>query len=310
MRGLRQQALQNITNKHYSAQKLREWYFDEVMKIPDVKDCYKQIRSLQIDIARAQYYNDDCTALLNQKKYLHNKMQSLLKMSEIDANKLKTRYNCPLCQDRGVVDGVDCACLKQEMANILLQKSGLNKDKLPNFGDVYFKIFGDNAPVVQKVYSVMQEYCDKLNTTPKKVVTITGSVGVGKTYLLECVVNDCISRGHYVIYTTAFNLNNDMLRYHTSPIEDKGEILQKYIDCDLLCIDDLGTETMLKNVTNEYLYQIISERLQQGKNTIITTNLELDQIIDTYDERIFSRIASKNNCVLIKMQGDDLRLKK
>ena len=91
-------------------------------------------------------------------------------------------------------------------------------------------------------------------------------------------------------------------------MEEKKDILDKYLSCELLCIDDLGTENLIKNVTVEYLYLIINERLQSGKNTIITTNLDLQQIMQNYDERIFSRIANKQECILFNMTGDDLRL--
>jgi len=84
-------------------------------------------------------------------------------------------------------------------------------------------------------------------------------------------------------------------------------IMDKYLNCDLLCIDDLGTENILKNVTVEYLYLILSERLNKGKPIIITTNLSLEQIEKVYDDRILSRLTHKLTGLLINFEGEDLR---
>lgn len=310
MKSLRDQAIARVNNKRLANEKLRALAFEQAMEYDDVKKLYQKCRSLQFDIGQASYLHKDTTELNKQLKQSRTKLHALLQAYNINSNNLKPKFSCNICKDTGTVNNNDCDCLKREITQILLDNSGIVKEELPNFDDVFFKIFGDKEKQVQKIYQVFKDYCANLHSTNKKMVTISGNVGVGKTYLLECMVNECIKLGEYVVYTTAFNLNNDMLSYHTKPMDEKGDILRKYLECDLLCIDDLGTEPTLRNVTNEYLYLIINERLQNGKNTIITTNLNLDQIIDTYDERIFSRIANKNTCLLINMTGDDLRLKK
>ena len=101
-----------------------------------------------------------------------------------------------------------------------------------------------------------------------------------------------------------------MLAYHCASLQDKPSIISKYLDSDILCIDDLGTEVIYKNVTVEYLYLILNERQQRGKNTIITTNLTIEQIRDTYDDRIMSRLVSKKDAILVEIDSEDLRLKK
>ncbi len=310
MISIRTQALNSLAAKHETNQKIVELMFDKAMSHKDVEKLYLNCRTLQLEIAKLNYAGKDvksATAKLNKTK---QELYALLEKYGIDRQTLKVKYNCPKCKDKGVVDGVDCDCLKAEISNLLLDKSGLSKDSLPSFDDVYFKIFGEHEATAKKIYEVLRNYCNNLEQSSKKVVTLMGDVGVGKTHLLECVVNECISNNKYVIYTTAYNLNNDMLKYHTTPVNEKSDILQKYIDCDLLCIDDLGCETILKNVTNEYLYQIINERLQLGKSIVITTNLTPNQVIETYDERIFSRITNQNTCLLLKMEGSDLRRKK
>ena len=93
-------------------------------------------------------------------------------------------------------------------------------------------------------------------------------------------------------------------------MEEKEEILIPYINSDIVFIDDLGTENKINNVTNEYLYLIINDRMQSHKKTIITTNLGFEQIQATYGERIFSRLMHKKYSRKINFPGTDLRVKK
>ncbi len=133
---------------------------------------------------------------------------------------------------------------------------------------------------------------------------------MGKTYLLHGVVKESLQKNKFVVYTSAFNLNKDFLSYHCAKLEDKDEILSNYLNCDILCIDDLGTENILKNVTNEYLFLILNERLIKNKATVITTNLTLTQILEVYDERIYSRLKDKKSSIVVNITGEDIRLMK
>lgn len=306
MSNIRSQALASIAKKHETQVRLQEFMLDNALSHKDVEKLYKKCKSLQFDIAKLKYSGSSTEQKEKSLNDTKKELYALLDKYGIDRNSLKVKYNCPLCHDKGVVDGKDCECLKHEMSELLLKESGINKEKLPTFSDVYFKIFGDQEKEVHKIFDVLQKYIN-IETPTKHVVTITGKVGVGKTYLIECMVNEDLRNMKYVIYTTAYALNNEMLKYHTSPMNEKEDILKKYINCDSLYIDDLGTENILKNVTCEYLFQIINERTRLNKRTIITTNLDLQQIMDVYDERIFSRIVDQDNCLVIKMDGKDLR---
>ena len=309
MINVRALALDNIQKKHDTNKRLTQLMLDNAFAHSDVDKLYKRCRAIQLDIAKLEFAGKSTSTLTHKLNDSKKELYALLDKYNIDRESLKVKYNCEHCHDTGFVNGQDCDCLKAEISSILLELSGINKNNLPNFDEVYFKIFGDNEQEVRKIYTTLQNYVNAPSVT-KQVVTISGSVGVGKTHLLECMVNDSLKQNKYVIYVTAAALNNDMLKYHTSPMDEKEQYLQKYFDCDILFVDDLGTESILKNVTNEYLYQIINERTRANKPTVITTNLELQQIIDVYDERVFSRIANQKNCLLIKMKGKDLRIQK
>lgn len=87
-----------------------------------------------------------------------------------------------------------------------------------------------------------------------------GGTGVGKSYLMYAVANEFMKNGFSVLYVSAIKLNSLMLSYHTSFVSERDVYLADVIDCDLLIIDDLGSEQKIKNVTDEYLLKILDER--------------------------------------------------
>ena len=104
-------------------------------------------------------------------------------------------------------------------------------------------------------------------------------------------------------------MNNTFLNYHISFDPNRDQIIKPYLESQVLIIDDLGSEPMIKNVTCEYLYLILNERMLNNLPTIITTNLDLRDILAHYGERVFSRISNKKLSLLINLENDDLRLK-
>ena len=107
---------------------------------------------------------------------------------------------------------------------------------------------------------------------------------------------------------TAFAMVNAFQRYVNTFGRDDNDI-QNFIDCGLLIIDDLGTEPAIKNITQEHIYNIINERLLYARPFIITTNLSPAALADRYDQRLASRILSKDASTVISFSGSDLRIK-
>ena len=210
----------------------------------------------------------------------------------------------------GFINNTPCECFNTELSKKLLVNSGLNYNNLPSFDNITYDIIVDE--IQKKNYAtcckIFKEYVSKLKSTDKKLFLLSGQVGVGKTYILKATSHEAIKLGYFALYTTAFDLNKSFLNYHCAKLEDKDPILDKYLSCDLLLIDDLGTENRLNNVTIEYLYLVINQRLESGKNTIITTNLNIEQLKDNYDERIMSRISNKQSCIQTILKGNDLRI--
>ena len=120
---------------------------------------------------------------------------------------------------------------------------------------------------------------------------------------------ELIKNGNNVLFMTAYQLNNTFLQYHLADVSQKSLMLSNLTDVDVLVIDDLGTENVLKNVTMEYLYLLINERLLNGKMTVVSTNLNLTELQNRYEDRIFYRLTDTKCSVVAQLCGKDKRSK-
>lgn len=242
----------------------------------------------------------------NKKDLTHQKKAYEDRLKELKISSIFPVYSCPVCEDQGYKDGHMCKCLKNEINKILVRESGFGS--LEDFAKTKFDIF-KNSEYMKKVYAKMQEWCH--SKFDKNIVYLSGGTGVGKTHLIKCMANELIGRGKLVVLTSAFAMNQDFLKsYSTRDLEEKNNLLDKYLDCEVLFIDDLGSEFVQKGITTTYLYQIFNERKIKHKPTVITSNLDLKDLRDYYDERISSRIIDRRTSICLLIDGDDLRLKK
>lgn len=228
------------------------------------------------------------------------------RLKELGIDSIEPKFSCTKCEDTGYSNGKQCSCLKKEISKILIKKSGF--PKLNKFKDSNFNIFS-NKEEIEKIYSLMEKWCNK--DSEKTLVYLLGNTGTGKTFLTSCMASEFISQGKIVYLTTAFNLSQDFLKFHRSfDDKQKADVFENYLSTEILFIDDLGTEPIYNNVTREYLYLLINERKNKGLRTIITSNLEPVDIREKYDERIFSRIMDKDHSIILKLESNDVRLKK
>lgn len=232
------------------------------------------------------------------------KIGDLLKQMNISS--IEPQYFCSKCNDTGYVDGKFCQCYIEIVNQILKEESGF--EKLEEFATSNFDLFDDKI-TIKKIYKKMQEWCN--SNFNKLLIYISGGTGAGKTHLVKCMANELIKNNHLVCLTTSFALNQDFLKsYSTKDLDKKQSLLSKYLQSEILIIDDLGTEIRQPFVTNNYLYQILNERKVKKLPTLITSNLKIADLQDYYDERISSRIIDKSSSICLNLEQQDLRLKK
>ena len=135
----------------------------------------------------------------------------------------------------------------------------------------------------------------------------TGHAGNGKTFAATAVAGEVMQKGYTAAIMTAFGFVENMRAYHTTFDDSKESYLSPVLDCDLLVIDDLGTESILKNITLEYLYLVLNERMISGKHTLVTTNLTPNDLASRYGERTASRLFDKRVAYAVPFPDEDLR---
>lgn len=154
--------------------------------------------------------------------------------------------------------------------------------------------------------AVCRQFINNFDAEPGNLL-FYGSTGVGKTFLSNCIARELIERAYSVIYFTVAELFEVSARNTFGKDPEAQDVNEYVIDCDLLIIDDLGTE-LANSFTNSRLFTYLNERILRQKATIISTNLSLDDIKSIYSERIFSRISS--NYTMLRFVGDDIRIQK
>lgn len=230
---------------------------------------------------------------------------------------LSMQYDCPECKDTGYIDGEKCQCFKKAAVNLLYTQSNLQKIlEKENFDHFSFDYYSDTIINEATGLTAKETAIDAVRKARMFVNTfdtafqnlfIYGSTGVGKTFLSNCIAKELIEQAHCVIYFSAFDLFDTLAKNTFQRDSEKENAPEDILTCDLLIIDDLGTELTNTFVVSA-LFQCINERIMRRKSTIISTNLSLGQFRDIYSERILSRITSNYN--MIKLFGEDIRIQK
>ncbi len=307
---IEKEVLLELKSRNQTARLVAENNLQAALKNADFNKNYYDYKKMVFDIARKEYAGENTNSLRENLKQLVENLKLSVNKLNFKLADFKPNYYCKKCDDTGFVEKQHCVCYKELLSNKLIGYCGKeNLSDLATFDMVNLNIYGSEVANEMKIlFEKLKDYSENLEKKQKKIITLYGKTGVGKTFVAECVVENAIKNGYFTIYSTAINLNNEFLKYHLADLREKENIISTFLNCDLLVIDDLGTEPMLKNVTEEYLYLIITERLSKKLNTIITTNMSLDQIQDYYGDRIFSRLTSQRDCWLAEIKGKDLRI--
>ncbi len=296
-------------NRHVLSQRQEEIY----SLIPAYKDLADSVSTLCIAQGRKMLLGDHA-ALDEMKKELHalsEQKTALLLAHGYPADYLEPIYDCPDCQDSGyLADRSKCHCMKQKMISHLYEQSGLlHLLETENFDHLCMDYYdGDDRVKFEKAVQNARKFIEDFGSHYHNLF-FYGTVGTGKSFLSCCIAKELLDAGFSVMYFSASSLFDKIAEY-TFRSKDKEALAQFYGDlfgCDLLIIDDLGTEVTNSFVASEF-FTCLNERHLRQRATVISSNISLEELRDHYSERVFSRITS--NFELLKFTGQDIRMYK
>lgn len=248
--------------------------------------------------------------LKNTIRELSSMKEQLLISAGLPSDYLNPVYDCPDCKDTGYIDGIKCHCFKQAEITMLYEQSGIQDMlKNENFSSLSYDYYeGEDLTRFKNTVLTCKNFINNFNSDYHNLF-FYGTVGTGKSFLSGCVAKELIESGHSVIYFSAAGLFDTLSKFKFD-YKNADQLHKEYEDlfqCDLLIIDDLGTE-YTNNLINSELFSLINDRHLRRKATIISTNLSLEDFRNRYSDRIFSRITS--NYEICKITGPDIRMYK
>lgn len=314
---MREYGRQQIENHHKLEERRKEIY----ARLPVVKQLEAEIAERSVACAKKLLEGDKgvLDRLKEDLRDLREQKALIIRAAGYPDDYLELHYRCPDCRDTGLVDGRKCHCFLQAQMKLLHAQSNL-EDVLEreNFKALSYEYYDDaeilpqlgitNAAYMRRVVAGCKEFVRDFDKKHDNLL-FTGSTGVGKTFLTNCIARELMDDFHSVIYLTASDLFDVFSRnkFDYDNAEDMKDMYRFILDCDLLIIDDLGTE-LNNSFTSSQLFYCINERMNMSRSTIISTNLTLARLRDSYTDRVTSRIMSGYR--IIPLYGGDIRLLK
>ena len=256
------------------------------------------------------------TAFQEAMNEIREEREALLQAHGWPADYLELRTDCPLCHDTGYIGYEKCSCFRKKEIALLHAQShlqeALTEDTFERFSLDYYAETADengNSPRTdaRHALALSRRFVQDFGKGEPVNLCFYGSVGVGKTFLTHCIAGELLDRGYSVLYQPSYELFENLGTYTFSP-EHEGKALHDAVfSCDLLIIDDLGTELTNAFVASQ-LFLIINNRALQKKSTILSTNISPEAFADTFSERVSSRLLGSYH--LVRLSGSDIRLLK
>ena len=286
-------------------------------KQPRLGEIERELRRTAAHVLAATFrrQGDPVAAMQQLKKEnlaLQQERDWILQAEGLEPDDLTVQPICPTCGGTGYVGAVMCECLKElcrqeqkkELTNLFGAES-FEKFRLDLYPEQYDnQLKRSPREVMNRTYHDTLSYAQNFTCTSPSLLFV-GATGLGKTYLSACIARTVADRGFSVSYAPVGQLMAAFENEKFRPQPDTS-CTEEYFSCDLLIIDDLGTE-MTTQFTISALYQILNTRLMGAKPTIVSTNLPLGDLSARYSEQIASRLLGAYR--LYKFYGDDIRFK-
>ena len=323
--GLSNSQYQSILRKYEEQQEFNRnldssRYNEVCQKLPRYPELEKEIALLSIDSGRKLLSGDKqaLAAYKDKLALLKKEKDDLLESGGYPPDYLDPTYTCNDCQDTGYIDRKKCQCFRNATIQLLYEQSHL-KELLEkeNFSTFSFDYYSTDIIDIKTNLSARDFIEDALYNCKNFIDTfgqnfqniyLYGNTGVGKTFLINCIAKELIEKEHSVLYFTAADFIDILV---TSAFEknnvDANNLRELIYSCELLIIDDLGTEFTNSAVSTQ-LFACLNERYIHNKSVIISSNLSLTHLTDRYDQRITSRISGNYN--ILRLFGKDIRISK
>ena len=299
------------------AQEYRQRREKVYAQLPRVAAIHRQLRQTVASAAVAAFRSggDPVPALkaLEAKNLsLQREAEELLKSKGYPADYLDEKPLCPLCRDSGWVGATMCGCLQslcteeqnKQLSSLLdLQGQSFDVFRLDYYGNAY----SSERAAMKMVYNTCKGYAEQFATFPIRNLLMSGPPGVGKTFLSACIARSVSGQGFSVVYDNAINVFSRFEAAHFTRDEESQVYKRRYLRCDLLILDDLGSE-MTTPFVQSSLYELVNERLLNHKSTVVSTNLSPEELSQRYNLQSVSRLLGEYQ--LLQFRGPDIRRKK
>lgn len=293
--------------------------FEEVYKlIPEYKEIEQEIVSLTLDTTKLMVAGGDNSLLATLRLEIDTLSQQkkvLLSSKNFPQDYLDDIVSCKDCSDTAYINNRPCHCFEKKLFDSQVTQSSLvNKLKDENFNSFDLNIYDttpgpnnmSNRQIMENNLRSCLDFTANFDSHHKNLL-LTGQVGAGKTFLSNCIADALMNQLKTVLYFSAIDFYDTAAKDRFSYDADKGQLLHQIYNCDLLIIDDLGTE-VINQYTESQLFACVNERLNLNKSTLISTNLGLSSLKEKYKDRIFSRLLGEYETLIIP--GADMRYKK
>ena len=285
-------------------------------KLPEVAKIDRALSLTGLEIFSASLEGGDTASKIAEirakNEALQAKRAELLLANGYPADYSDVKYECTKCGDTGFVDNKMCSCMREALVLAGIENSGfaslIHEQSFENFSLDYYSKNANNYEIMRRNRDFLLAYAESFDERTSPSILLMGGTGLGKTHLSSATARRIINRGKDVFYTGAIDLFEQFeLQRFKSYSNEPNELIERYFECDLLIIDDLGTE-MINQFSVSTLYNLVNDRLSRRKPTIISTNLSKDDIKKKYTDRITSRLLGEFQVLFF--MGTDVRAQK
>ncbi len=289
------------------------------LALPAVAELDAELRLTGLSIMAAAVEAGDVDARIaevrEQNLALRARRAVLMTEAGYPADYTEPRYECPLCNDSGYVDLKICSCMRRRIIDATLEASGVpDLLRTQTFDSFDLGYYADDPAAHKRMTLILgriRQFAESFRPGESESLVLFGGTGLGKTHLSSAAAATVIENGHDVCYVSAVSLISDFefnrFGNRSAGSSEDGRDTDRYYDCDLLIIDDLGTE-ITNQFTTSVLYDLINTRITRHRSTIISTNLTQEDFRRRYWDRITSRVLGEYT--VLPFLGKDVRAQK